>query len=257
VRLADLQSDIARSLVAGTIPTAAALFTGAGDPTRRFEIHSRHYAASLARSLVERFPATVWLVGSGFVTQAARTFVREHPPTRPCIAEYGEGFPAYLASGGGRTVPYLAQFAALDWQLGRLSIAADTPALRTLAACDPARLVDASPTLQSGTAYAALDWSLDELLRFYLGGDVPDQYALRHEAGWLELRGSRGELWFNRLPRPDYVFRSTLAAGGTLGRAAELAFQVDETFDAGQGLLAMLDAGLITGMPSSEGSESC
>ena len=34
-------------------------------------IHQRHYATSLTRALVERFPATVWLVGSELVTRAA------------------------------------------------------------------------------------------------------------------------------------------------------------------------------------------
>ena len=40
-------------------------------PEHRLAIHRRHYVASLTRALVERFPATVWLVGSELVTHVA------------------------------------------------------------------------------------------------------------------------------------------------------------------------------------------
>lgn len=256
MQLADLQADIATAVVERAIPASASLLTGGDDPRRRFAIHSRHYAASLARSLVERFAATVWLVGSELVTQAAMGFVREHPPTRPCIAEYGEGFPAYLASGGGTTLPYLGQFATVDWHLGRLATAVDAPPLHRFADCDPARLADSRLALQPGTEYLVLDWSLDELFAFYLSGQAPDQYALRHEPVWLEVRGCRGELWLNRLTKGDHVFRQALARGSTLGRAAEVATGADEGFEPGRAALAMLHAGLITEVMASEGGES-
>jgi hypothetical protein len=246
VQLADLQTEIATAIVERGIPTCAGLLTGGDDPTRRFAIHSRHYAASLARSLVERFAATVWLAGSELLTRAAIGFVREQPPTRPCIAEYGEGFPAYLASCGGTTLRYLGQFATVDWHLGRLAVAIDVASLQTLADCEPADLAGAGLALQPGTEYVALDWSLDELFRFYLGGEAPTQYTLRNESVWLELRGSRGELWLNRLTKSDYAFRQAVAHGNTLARAAELATGADEGFDSGRAALAMLQAGLVT-----------
>ena len=246
MQLADLQADMASAVVERAVPASASLLTGGDDPTQRFAIHGRHYTASLARSLVERFAATVWLVGSELVTQAAMGFVRQHPPTRPCIAEYGEEFPAYLASCGVTTLPYLGQFATLDWHLGRLAIAVDTAPLQTLANCDPARLADARLALQPGTEYLALDWSLDELARFFLAGEAPNQYTLRHEPVWLELRGCRGELWLNRLTKGEYAFRRAVAGGSTLECAAELAADADESFEAGGATLALLHAGLIS-----------
>jgi hypothetical protein len=256
VRLADLQADIAAAVVEPAIPASASLLTGGNDPTRRLAIHSRHYAASLARSLVERFAATVWLAGSELVTQAAVQFVREHPPTRPCIAEYGEAFPVYLASCGGTRLPYLGQFATIDWHLGRLAVAVDAVPLQTLAECEPERLAGVRLALQPGTEYLALDSSLDELVRFFLSGEAPNQYALRHEPVWLELRGCRGELWLNRLTKGDYVFRRAVADAGTLGRAAALAVGVDERFEPGPATVAMLHAGLVTGVTHAEGGES-
>jgi hypothetical protein len=256
VRLADLQADIATAVVENANPVSASVLTGGDNPTSRFAIHGRHYTASLARSVVERFAATAWLAGSEFVTQVATRFVCEHPPVRPCLAEYGDRFPAYLMSFGGTTLPYLEQFATVDWHLGRLAIAVDTSPRHTLANCGPACLAEAPVTLQPGVEYVALDWPLDELIQFYLSGDPPDQYKLRNEAVCVELRGSRGELWFTRLTKGHYEFRRGLANGVTLRRAAELATRNDESFDPGSALLAMLDAGLVTGLSHAKGGES-
>ena len=248
MQLGDLQADIATAVVEHAIPASASLLTGGDDPTRRFAIHSRHYTTSLTRSLVERFAATVWLAGSELVTQAALEFVRLHPPTRPCIAEYGKGFPAYLASCGATQMPYLGQFATLDWHLGRLAIAVDAAPLQALPNCDPARLGGARLALEAGTEYVTLDWSLDELIGFYLSGEAPEQYSLRNESVWLEVRGCRGELWMNRLTKSDYVFREAVGEGRTLNCAAEMAAGTDESFDAGRATLAMLQGGLICGL---------
>jgi hypothetical protein len=256
MQLVDLQRDIATAVIQRTIPEAAHLLTGGDNPTARFAIHSRHYAASLARSLVERFSATVWLAGSEFVTEAALRFVREHPPERPCIAEYGDAFPAYLASCTGTRLPYVEQFAMVDWHLGLLALAVDVAPLQTLADCDPTRLADARLTLQPGTEYLALDWSLDELIRFYLAGDAPNKYALRREPVWLELRGCRGELWLNRLTKGDYVFRQVVAGRAPLGRAAEIAIRSDGSFEPGRAVLDMVRAGLVTSVTQTEGAES-
>jgi hypothetical protein len=257
VQLADLQSDIATAVIEGAGPAASAgLLAGGENPTRRLLIHSRHYTASLARSLVERFAATVWLAGTNFVTGAALRFVRHHPPTRPCIAEYGDLFPAYLASCGGTQLPYIGQFALVDWHLGRLAVAADAAPLHTLADCDPTRPGEVQLSLQPGATYIALDWPLDQLFQFYLSGAAPNRYELRNEAICLELRGSRGELWFTRLRKGDYEFRRALANGVALGQAVELAIRADETMNPQHALLAMLQAGLITGLCHAEGGES-
>jgi hypothetical protein len=256
VQLADLQSDLATAVIEGIVPASSSLLTGGDNATQRFAIHSRHYATSLARSLVERFAATVWLTGSEFVTDAATGFVREHPPARPCIAEYGDGFPAYLASHTGTRLPYIGQFATVDWHLGRLSIAVNAAPLQTLADCEPARFADARLSLQPGTEYVTLDWSLDEVIGLYLAGDAPKQYELRHEPVWLELRGCRGELWLNRLTKGNYVFRQAVAGGATLGHAAEFAVTADADFEPGASLRGMLHECLVTGVTRAEAGES-
>jgi putative DNA-binding protein len=176
VRLAETQARVATALVTGSVASCTGLLAGGRDPMQRLAVHLRHYHASLARSIVERFPATVWLAGSELVSEAAGVFVHTHPPTRPCLAEYGDAFPAFLGTWAKAShLPYLAQFASIDWHLGRLAIATDDPPV----------------TLR-------LDWSLDELVTFFLSDRAPDAYVLRDEPVWLELRGARGVLSLRR-----------------------------------------------------------
>lgn len=185
--LADIQAGIRDAVITGNAAAVAPALLGGAHPEHRLAIHQRHYRASLTRALVERFPATVWLVGSELVTHAATSFIREHPPSRPCVAEYGDRFPRYLGAHlAAGPLPYLVQFAELEWHLGRLALATDE-----------------SPNVR----YVHLDWALDELIGFYLTDAAPDEYALRREDVWLEIRGLRGELHMNRLTGEEFVRR--------------------------------------------------
>jgi len=195
--LADIQSAIRDALVRGDRSVLAPMLSGGADPEQRLAIHQRHYAASLTRALLDHFPATVWLVGSELVTDAATSFVRERPPSKPCIAEYGESFPRHLGEHpAARSLPYLSQFAELEWHLGWLALATeDSPHLR----------------------YLHLHWSLDELIGVYLSDSAPDQFSLRHEDVWLEIRGLRGSLELHRLAPDDFLRRASGQSAGDRG----------------------------------------
>jgi hypothetical protein len=185
--LADIQTGIRDALVNGNSAAVAPALVGGAHPERRLAIHQRHYVASLTRALVERFPATVWLVGSDLVTHAATSFIREHPPSRPCVAEYGDGFPQWIgAHPAAGSLPYLTQFAELEWHLGRLALATEHSV---------------------NVHYVHLDWALDELIGLYLTDTAPEEYALRHEDVWLEIRGLRGALQMNRLGGEEFARR--------------------------------------------------
>jgi len=190
--LADLQAGVRRAVVGGDISAVESLLTGGGDPRLRLGIHHRHYVTSLTTALLTRFPATVWLVGSELVAGAARAFVEAQPPTRPCIAEYGEDFPAFLASMPGvSNLPYLEPFARLEWHLGRLALAVEHPAL--------------DGELHTGIAYLHLTWPVDALISVFLTGTEPDQFELKSEDVWLEVHGVRGELRMTRLSPEEFA----------------------------------------------------
>jgi hypothetical protein len=193
-RLADIQAAVRDALVRGDPSTAAPMLSGGAHPVHRLAIHQRHYAASLTRALLDRFPATVWLVGSALVTDAATSFIREQPPSKPCLAEYGESFPQSLgAHPAASSLPYLSQFAELEWHLGRLALATDD-----------------SPNVH----HLHLDWSLDELIGVFLADSAPDAFALRQEDVWLEIRGLRGTLGMHRLAMDDFLARASARPQG-------------------------------------------
>ena len=247
--LADLQKRIREALVLSAPFESESVLVGGHEPDRRLGVHQRHYRSTLVRTLVERFPATVWLVGSPFVTTAAAAFVRHQPPTRPCLAEYGEEFPAWLATrSGAAKIAYLNQFAELEWHLGRLALAVDAPALtmRELSASHATDIGDSTVALQPGVHYLHANWPVDELISVYLSDrGAPDRFTLGSGDLWLELRGVRGNLWMNRLSHAEFAFRAALVAGQPLADAALSAIEVEPSFAPGPALSRLIGDKLV------------
>ena len=177
--LAETQAAMRLAVVDGDFAAAAPFVAGGRNAEGRLEIHRRHHEASLVTSLVTRFPATAWLTGDTFITQAARRFVREHPPASPCLAEYGDAFPEFLSTcPGAERMPYLRSFAELDSALGYVSLAVDPSA---------------------GVRYVESGWPIDDLIKLYLTDSAPERFLFEPEAVHLEIRGTRGEFQINRL----------------------------------------------------------
>jgi hypothetical protein len=233
------------------------LLAGGRHPQARLAIHRHHYHASLTRALLDKFPAVFWLAGEHFATAAAQAFVHAHPPAAPCIAEYGADYPAFLASrAGAERLPYLRTFAELEWQLGKVSIAVDRPplAIESLASIDASELPDHRHTLQPGLRYCAAGWPIDDLIKQYLSGTECERYDFSETDVHLEIRGARGEFRIERLSQAEFVFRSAIASGTTIGTAAERALDINATFDPGQALLRLISAGLVVAIDKPETS---
>jgi hypothetical protein len=64
----------------------------------RLEIYRHHVRTSLTSVLEATFPVICRLVDRRFFAYAADTYLRAHPPTGPCLFEYGDGFPDFLAA---------------------------------------------------------------------------------------------------------------------------------------------------------------
>jgi Putative DNA-binding domain len=255
VPLADFQAQVRAAIVDGGAAPLASILTGGRAPLKRFAIHQRHYEASLVRALAEKFPAVVWLAGSPFVTAAARAFIRRHPPSAPCIAEYGEGFPIYLAGRDeAQHIPWLRWVGELEWRLSHAALAIEQAPLpiEALAQIAPERLADCLLTLQPGLHYLAAPWPVDALLELFLSGRAPESYALDPEDVFLEVRGARGTFSMTRLDAGTSIFRRSLAQGSSIGRAAEQALDADPAFDAGRGLVLLIAAGLATAIDGAD-----
>jgi hypothetical protein len=222
---------------------------GSRDPGARLAIHLRHYATSLAAALCDKFPASGWLVGAEAMREAAGAYARQHPPVQPCIAEYGRDFPQFLARHPrAARLPYVRSFAELEWAVAQASIAVDSPPLSwtELAVCGAECLIDSRLALQPGVHYLRADWRVDELMQTYLSGAAPERFVLMDADAPIEVRGARGALTLERLDAATFAFRTTLAAGRTVGEAADAALILDQAFDPGGALRTLADAGLVT-----------
>lgn len=258
--LAEIQFRLRQAVVTGDTTGVVPVLVGGRDALKRLDIHRRHYETSLVTALLGKFPATVWLVGSLFVTEAARHFIREHPPLAPCIAEYGAEFPAFLSTRpASERVPYLREFAELERCLGQVAIAIDQRAasLEDFSKLDAAALPNAVLTLQGGLRYLHASWPVDDLMRLYLTEAAPSRFALSPVDVWIEVRGARGRFLIGRLDASEFVFRRSVLDGRSIGDAAGCALDVDAAFDAGRAFATLVTDGLVTAIATGimEGSE--
>jgi Putative DNA-binding domain len=251
--LAEIQFQMRQALVQGEVEPLASLITGDADGIKRLNVHRRNYETSLTTALVGKFPATCWLVGTAFVAEVARHFVQARPPRRPCIAEFGEEFPAYLAgTPGAASLPYLRDFAELEWRIGHVSIAADEIAatvkhLASVAGDDTLRF-------QGGVRYLEASWPVDELMKVYLTDSPPDRLVFDPARVWLEIRGSRGEFNVQRLGAAQFAFRNSLCNGHSISEAAEHAVSLNSAFDPATDLAALIAGDfLVAGTAQNQG----
>jgi hypothetical protein len=257
--LLNLQDRVARAVIMGDVDGVSQYLVGGADPRGRLGIHVRHYETSLITALCDKFPATAWLVGADVVAAVAREYIRTHPPSRPCIAEYGGGFPDFLSSfGRAAAIPYLKSFADLERAVGDSSIAIDLPALNwsEVANIGPELLLDRNVTLQPGLRYLHSKWGVDELLTMYLEDSQPEEYVMPEVDTFIEIRGARGALSIARIDSATFAFRFALRSGNSIATAADNALQRDATFDAGGALQRLVLTGLATRLTDALGGVS-
>lgn len=241
--LADVQQRLRDTVLGGSADRVAPMLIGGTEPARRLAIHHRHYQASLVDALLGKFPACAWVLGTPIVAEAARAYVRCHPPAAPCIAEYGAAFPEFLAvHAEARLFPCVQSLAKLEWDLGRIAIAVDAfpIGMDALAVMDATLLPDVVLGLQPGVRYLDLEWPVDELIKLFLSDSELEHFHLEPAAVCIELRGARGTFHINRVDRATFAFRSAIAAGASVGAAAEYALEVDPDLDVGAALAALI-----------------
>ena len=252
--LAEVQSRMRDAVVLGTEAEAVSLLTGGKSPAARLAIHHRHYQASLLETLLRRFPGVTWLVGESFMHAAAMEFIRWNPPSAPCIAEYAEEFPQFLARcPGADRLPYLMSFALLEWCLGKAALAVDYPAINIaqLSMLETSELPNIVLESQPGLHFLEAPWPVDELMNRFLGESQSDGFTLEETTIALQIVGARGDFQIKRLDPGTFSFRHAIARQFSLGEACHVAFETDPGFDPGRALAAIFSEGLIAGISPS------
>lgn len=214
----------------------------------RLAIYRHHVLASLTDVLASIYPVVCRLVDRRFFAYAADAFIRRHPPSGPCLFEYGGTLPEFLAEFPPcRHLAYLPDVARLEWAMNVAAHAEDaaplTPAV--LADLDPARAGDLTFSFAPSLSLVSSPWPIDRLWRAnQAGGDAI--VDLDHGGVDLEVRRRGDDVVFRQVDKPTCAFRRALLEGHALATAAERALTADAAFDLGIALGALVQDGVLT-----------
>mgnify|MGYP001256694358 CR=1 FL=1 len=244
--LREIQSLFRQSLLAGDEEAVIQQIEGDGlDPRARLAVYRHHIFTSLTAVLEAAYPVVCRLVDRRFFAYAADAFIRPHPPTGPCLAEYGAAFPDFLADFPPcQGHPYLPDVARLEWAIHRTSQTSeaaplDHARLSVVAPLDMPRLRFAmDPTL----SYLTSPWPVDTIWRAHQGGGEPAQRVDLDAGGvCLEVRANGNVAMLRALEPATYAFRDALARGLTLGEASRLTLESHPSFDLIHAIQELLD----------------
>jgi hypothetical protein len=244
--LYDVQSDFRRFIASQEPGALAGLVCGdAVEAMRRLAVYRNNSLVAHTTALGATYPVVRRLVDGRFFAYAVHEFLRANPPSHPCLAQFGARFPSFLESFAPAVeLRYLPDIAQLEWDISR--IAGTTPGVPlpieklVERQGDPAL---ARLRLDPATRFVASDYPIDVIWTLNQPDSEPET-ALPDESVWLEVRGSGAEL-LRRHDRGHWTFRSALAAGSTLGAAAEDARRQDCAFDLAAAIAALFAERLV------------
>lgn len=221
-------------------------------------VYRNNLFASLTDVLRDAFPVICRLVDDRFFAYAAHEFIRQHPPLRPCLSEYGARFPDFLADFPPcRELSYLADVARFEWLLSRAAHAEiatpmDPTALASLAPEDTPRLV---LQLDPSLGYLASPWPIDRIWQANRRG-AEEGMTIDLDAGGvcLEIGRRDGAVVYRALDAATVAFRQALAEGTTLEGGAGIALDLDERFDLAAAFADLFREGAVTSFAVAERS---
>jgi len=250
--LREVQASFIDALLGSDTAPAAALVDGDGLPPRaRLEIYRHHAIDSLTAALQAAYPVVARLVGDGFFRYAAHEFIRAEPPAGPCLFEYGEGFPGFLATfPPGRSLEYLPDVARLEWKLNAAAHADDfVPVdLGRLLGLDPDDAERVTFQLDPSLSLLASPWPIDAIWHANQPEVDPDRTVdLDAGAVHLEIRRVDDNPAFRRLAPATFAFRRILLTGFPLSDALTAAHAEDHAFDVTDALRALFEENVLGG----------
>jgi hypothetical protein len=225
--LLELQRDFRRHLLGGRAPSLAAAVLADGlSAQARLQVYRNHVTLSLCEALRTTFPITQRLVGDEFFAGIAGQFIAAHPPLSPCLAEFGDEFPNFIAVfPPAAALPYLPDVARLEWALNEAWHSSVEPALdaAAVAAIDPADLAGSSLVLQPSLRLLTSVWPVEAIWRANQPGQ--DGSGIDLAAGGCELLVWRegDDAVFRSIAPEAAAFVRLLLAGEVLHAAFALA----------------------------------
>ena len=242
--LRELQSGFRAAVLAGDESGIAPEIADDGlGVSARLAVYRHHVFTSLTAVLEATYPVVTRLVDRRFFGWLADGYIRAHPPAGPCLFEYGERLPDFLAAFPACAhLPWLADVARLEWAMNVAQYApaatpVDADAWRAL---DAAALAQLTVRLDPSLTLIASPWPVDAIWRANQpGGDG----VVDLDAGDVRVQVRRvgDDVVFHTLTPAAFAFRAALGDGRTLQEAAEQASDLDARFDLAAEIRALFD----------------
>lgn len=233
--LRDLQAAFAGVVKGEGQPRLEAVVVGdAITAAARLRVYRHHVEHSLATALAATFSTVQAIVGEDFFRAMAGLYVAGDLPRQPVLAEYGAGFPTFIAGyEPAAPLPYLTDVARLDWAL---NFAFHSSPANHLTAADlsslPAERVAELPlALAPGATVLRSNYPIDRIWRVSQPAAADETVDLGAGGVSLLVLRQEDDAAFVGLSEAEGAFLSALERGQTLEGAAEAGFQTGGAFD--------------------------
>lgn len=251
-------ASFAQALLDPDQPLPPGITAAAGaDPQRRFNVYRNNVVVSLIDALATTFPVTRELVGDEFFRAVARIHVRHSPPQSRLLAEYGAGFPDFIAGfEPAQSLPYLADVARLEHLRVVAYHAADAVPLTADAfrplLTTPERLLELRFALHPACRWLASPHPVFSLWAAHQGVLELSEVDLATPESVLVVR-PRYEVRVLALAPGANDFLDALSGGASLADASVRAAAAAPEFDLPLQLAGLLEHGLVVRLIDPDG----
>jgi hypothetical protein len=236
---------------------ASAIVSGAASDLDRWagaKVYRNTSAVASLDALAAAYPATRAMLGEAGFRDVARDFFRNHPPSTPVLAQYGEGFAQWLSkSRHSEILPCLAEVAAIDRLQLEAHLAADAgePPLAPSNISD-AEWMQVAACLHPATRFRWFDEPAPSIWNALRAPDAPSEIAPDWKAEGIVLTRPGGAVEARVVDRMEFELLAALAAGEIVGAAAIAIAQDHSRNDVGAAFGRLIGSGAIYGFERKE-----
>jgi hypothetical protein len=203
----------------------------------RLSVYRHHVFTSLTEVLESTYPVVVRLVDARFFRFAADRYIGAHPPTSPCLFEYGGALPDFLAEfAPSRQLAYLPDVARLEWAMNVALHAPDVVAVERAALARGSWIA-----LHPSVTLLRSPWPVDAIWRANQPEAGDDRVELDGGEVHLQVWRAGDEVLFRALSPAAFVLREAIAHTGSLEAAAAEALALDPGIDLAAHIVELLD----------------
>ena len=218
-------------------------------PEARLAIYRHHVFVTLTEVLKAAYPVVCRLVDERFFAYAADQYIRQQPPTGPCLFEYGASFAHFLADFPAcRALVYLPDVARLEWAMHAAWHAEEVPPVdpQRLRGLTPDELACLTLALTPSTSYVRSLWPIERIWHANQPhADPAETVSLEAGGAYLEIRRVDDDVMCCSLDAGTFAWRAALAERQPLEQALAAALAADPAFDLTTALPKLFAEGLV------------